>query len=41
MNHPTSAVTSLDPELVEVGDGVGQRAERRGLFQGAVRPVVL
>src|SRR5205814_770351 len=39
MNHATSAVASLDPEMVQVGDAVGQRAERRGLVQGAVRPV--
>jgi hypothetical protein len=31
MNHATSAVTSLDPELVQAGDAVGQWAERCGL----------
>ena len=41
MNHASGAVTPLDPEMVQVGDAVGQRAERRGLFQGAVRPVGL
>lgn len=35
----TSAVTSLDPEMIQVSNAVGQRAERRGLVQGAVRPV--
>src|ERR1039457_3405919 len=39
MNHAPGAVTPLDPEMVQVGDAVGYRAERRGLFQGAVRPV--
>jgi hypothetical protein len=39
MDHATSAVTPLDPELVQAGDAVGQRAERRGLLQGSVRPV--
>ena len=34
-----SAVTPLDPEMIEVGNVAGQRAERRGLVQGAVRPV--
>ncbi len=41
MNHAPGAVTPLDPEMVQVGDSVGQRAERRGLFQGAVWPMVL
>jgi hypothetical protein len=39
MNHAPGAVTPLDPEMVQVGDAVGHRPERRGLFQGAVRPV--
>ena len=39
MNHPPGAVTPVNPEMVQVGDAVGHRAERRGLFQGAVRPV--
>jgi hypothetical protein len=38
MNHASGAVTPLDPETVQVGDAIGQR-ERRGLLQGAVRPV--
>ncbi|HUK69839.1 MAG TPA: hypothetical protein VLW50_13990 [Streptosporangiaceae bacterium] len=33
MNHAPGAVTLLDPEMVQVGDAVGYRAERRGLFQ--------
>jgi hypothetical protein len=28
-----------DAEVVQVGDTIWQRAERRGLVQGAVRPV--
>ncbi len=32
-------VAPLDPELVQVTDAIGQRAQRRGLVQGAVRPV--
>ena len=39
MNHASGAVTSLDAEMAQVGDIVGQRARRSGLFQGAVRPV--
>ena len=39
MDHATSAVTPLDPELVQAGDAVGQRAERCGLLQGSVRAV--
>jgi hypothetical protein len=39
MIHAPSAVTPLDPERIEVGDAIGQRAQRRGLVQGAVRPV--
>ena len=37
VNHATSAVTPLDPEMVQVGEPVWQRAERRGLVQGSVR----
>ena len=33
MNHAASAVTSLNPEPVKVGDVAGQRAQRRGLLQ--------
>jgi hypothetical protein len=39
MNHAPGAVTPLDPEMVQVGDAVGQRAKRRGLAEGAVGPV--
>ena len=38
MNHASGAVAALDLELIEVGDAIGQRAQRRGLLQGAVRP---
>src|SRR5260370_31026134 len=40
MNHASGAVAPLDPELIQVGDAIGQRAQRRGLVQGSVRPVV-
>ena len=39
MNHAPGAVTPLDPEMVQVGEAVGQRTERRGLAEGAVGPV--
>src|SRR5215469_12438427 len=39
MNHASCAVTSLYPQMVQVDDVVGQRAERRGLAEGAVGPV--
>jgi len=39
MNHAAGAVTSLNPEPVKAGDVVGEPAQRRGLLQGAVRPV--
>jgi hypothetical protein len=39
MNHASGAVAPLDPELIEVGDAIGQRAQWRGLVQGSVRPV--
>jgi len=39
MNNASSTVAPLDPELIQVGDVVGQRAQRRGLVQGSVRPV--
>jgi hypothetical protein len=39
MNHATCAVTPLNPEMVQVGDAVGQRAQWRGLLEGPVRPV--
>ena len=39
MNHAASAVPSLNPEPVKIGDVVRQSAQRRGPLQGAVRPV--
>ena len=39
MNHASGAVAPPDAEVVQVGDGIWQRAQRRGLVQGAVRPV--
>jgi hypothetical protein len=39
VDDATSAITPLDPELVQVGDFVGHRPGRSGLIQGAVRRV--
>jgi hypothetical protein len=39
MNHTSGAVTLLNPDVVHVGDAVGQRAQWRGLLEGALRPV--
>jgi hypothetical protein len=39
MNHASGAVAPPDAQAVQVGDAIGQRAERRRLVQGAVRPV--
>jgi hypothetical protein len=39
MNHAPCAVPPPDPELIQVGDAVGQRAQWRGLLEGALRPV--
>ena len=39
MNHASGAVAAPDTEVVQVGDAIWQRAERRGLVEGAVRPV--
>jgi hypothetical protein len=39
MNHVPCTVPPPDPELIQAGDVVGQRAQRCGLFQGSVRPV--
>ncbi|MGH3402547.1 MAG: hypothetical protein ACRDRJ_08575 [Streptosporangiaceae bacterium] len=36
VNHASCAITPLDPELIQFGDAVGQRAERRGLAERAV-----
>ncbi len=38
MNHASGTVTPLDPELIQVDRAIGQRAQRRGLVQGSVRP---
>lgn len=39
MSHACGTVTPLDLELIRVGGAIGQRARRRGLVQGWVRPV--
>jgi hypothetical protein len=39
MDHASGAVAPPDAEVVPAGDVVWQGAERRGLVQGAVRPV--
>jgi hypothetical protein len=39
MNHAADAVTPPETEMVQVGDVIWQRAQRRGLVQGPVRPV--
>jgi hypothetical protein len=39
MNHAPGAVTPPDPEQIQTGDAVGQRAQGRGLLEGSVRPV--
>jgi hypothetical protein len=39
VNHAYGAVAPPGAEMVQVGDAIGQRAKRRGLVQGAVRPV--
>ena len=39
MNHAPGSVTPPNPEMVEVGNAVGQRAQRRGLPEGPVRPL--
>ena len=39
MNHASGAVASPEAKVVQVGDAIWQRAQRRGLVQGAVRPV--
>jgi hypothetical protein len=41
MNHTSSAVATKDAEVVQVGDAIRQRAQRRGLVQGAMRPVLV
>jgi hypothetical protein len=39
MNRASSAITPPDAERVRAGDITWQRAKRRSLVQGAVRPV--
>lgn len=39
VNHASGAVTPPNPEMVQVSDTVGQRAQRRSLLEGPVRPV--
>jgi hypothetical protein len=39
MNHASGAVAPPGTEVIEVGDAIWQRAQRRGLVQGAVRLV--
>jgi hypothetical protein len=39
MNHATGSVTPEDANVVQVGDAIWRRAQRRGLVHGAVRPV--
>jgi len=39
MNNAADAVTPLNPEMIQVGDAVEQRAQWRGLLEGSVRPV--
>jgi hypothetical protein len=41
VNHTAGSVAPPNVERVQVGDASGQRAERRGLAQGAVRPVIV
>jgi hypothetical protein len=37
MSDASCAVAPKDPEVVQVGDAIWQRAQRRSLVQGAVR----
>jgi hypothetical protein len=39
VDDATRAVMPLDPEMIEVGDAIWQGPQRRGLVEGAVRPV--
>ena len=39
MDDAARAVILPDPEMIEVGDGIWQGPQGRGLAQGAVRPV--
>jgi hypothetical protein len=38
-DHAPGAVTPLNPEMVQIGDTAGQRAQWRSLLEGSVRPV--
>jgi hypothetical protein len=39
MNHASGAVAPPEAEVVRIGDIIRRRAERRGLVQGAMRPM--
>ena len=39
VDDATHAVMPPDPEMIQAGDAIWQRAERRGLVQGTVWPV--
>jgi hypothetical protein len=39
MNHASGTAAALDTEVIQVGDSIWQRAQRRCLVQGAVWPV--
>jgi hypothetical protein len=39
MDHASDAVAPPDADVVQVGDIIWQRAQRRGLVQGAVSPM--
>ena len=39
VDHTSGTVAPLDPELIQVGDAIGQPAQRRGMAQDSVRPV--
>jgi hypothetical protein len=38
LDDATRTVMPPDPEMIQVGDDIWQRAQWRGLVQGAVRP---
>ena len=40
MNHASGTVAPLDPELIQVGDAIGQRAQRR-LYRFKIRRATL
>jgi hypothetical protein len=39
MDHASGTIAPPDAEVVQAGDAARQRAQRRGLVQGSVRPV--